>query len=66
MTPSKPLPATGKAKLRRIRFLEADLTLPRAWLARLFAASKGCPHDLEHRLRTGVLGRVPVTEGRRR
>jgi hypothetical protein len=58
---SKP---TGKARLRKLRFLEADLTLPRTWLARLFAASKGCPHDLEHRLRTGILGRVPFTEGR--
>ena len=56
----------AKARLRRLRFLEADIVLPRLWVARLFAESRGDHAELEHRLRTGVLGRVPVTEGRRR
>ena len=47
----------NKAKLRRVRFIEAELTLPKVWLARLFAQSKGDHATLERTLREGLLGR---------
>jgi hypothetical protein len=53
VSPSKPLPATGKARLRRVKFVEADVTIPRVWLARWFAQSKGDWQTLEELIRKG-------------
>jgi len=51
--PSKP----DRKRLRKLRFLEDELVMPKIWLARLFAQSRGDHHKLERILREGLLGR---------